>query len=229
MSWLLLLLVGLALVYLVRLRTRLALLAEQIRALRAHALEPVSYTSAPAGALDARLNRITAEVELLGFRVLGDYVEHSPLLPAPREMRWIVDAPGTTFGWLAPFDIDGERHILAVLMSHELDQQTITSRQPPASTLSRPPFVDLLALPTTTSMHEVYARHKMRAALDDRERAFVPVHSFAEVEHEVARMRDKVTAWRRSAPADELLDADLKTLLGPQYHKLAQPLRRRLA
>ena len=227
--WVVILIAVLALVFVVRVRARLAVLAEQIRQLRTNAHEPINYSPAPAGVLDKTLGALTAEVEKLGFRVLGDYVENSTIDKGTRVMRWIVDGANTTFGWLAPFEVDGQRHLLAVLMSHELDQQTITARQPASSMLSRPPFVDVLAVPVTTSMTETYARHRKRAQLDDPERAFIPVRAFAEVEHELARMRDKVSAWRRAQPADDLLEADLKALLGAQYTKLAGPLRRRLA
>lgn len=228
-SILIVLLIGAILVFVMRLRARLALLAEQVRQLRAHVLEPVTHSPADPRALEQVLAPVTAEVEKLGFRVLGDFVENSTLETGTRVMRWIVDNANTTFGWIAPFEVEGQRHVIAVLMSHELAQQTITSRQPASSMLSRPPFVDLLTLPVTTSMTETYARHRKRAQLDDPDRAFIPVRTFEQVEHEVARMRDKVAAWRRSQPADDLLEADLKSLLGPQYGKLGGPLRRRLA
>jgi hypothetical protein len=41
-------------------------------------------------------------------------------------------------------------------------------------------------------------------------------------------MRDKVIAWRTAQSAGELLDADLRSLLGPQYDKLAPAVKRRL-
>lgn len=228
-SILLILIVGFGLLFVVRLRHRLALLAEQVRQLRANALEPVSYSPAAGGALDDVLGRATAEATALGFISLGDHVEHATLASADRTMRWLVDGAGTTFGWLAPFDVEGKKFVLAVLMSHELDQQTITSRQPVSSTLVRPPFVDMQMVATSTSLTDVVAKHRKRAQLDDADRAFIPVRTFEQLDRELARMRDKVVAWRKAQPAGELLDADLRSLLGPQYSKLAGPLRRRLS
>lgn len=226
---LLLLLVSAGVVFVLSVRARLTLLAEQTRRLRANALEPVSYRPAPSGALGGGVVKITAEAEQLGFTMLGDHLEDSSLATTGRAMRWFVDADGTTFGSLAPFDYDGQRHIVVVLMSHELAAQTITSRQPAASLLSRPPFVDMQTLPLTTSLAETVAKHRKRAQLDDAERAFIPVRTFEQLTTELDRMRSKVIAWRKAQPADELLDADLRTLLGSQYSKLAGPLRRRLA
>ena len=225
----LILLIGVAAVFILRLRARLASLAEQIRQLRANALEPVSYRPAPAGALGESVAKATAEAERLGFTMLGDYLEDSSLDATGRAMRWFVDPTGTTFGWLAPFAALGQQHIVVVLMSHELAAQTITSRQPPASLLSRPPFVDLTTLPMTSSLTEVVAKHRKRAQLDDEERAFIPVRAFDQLTAELDRMRDNVIAWRKAQPADELLDADLRSLLGAQYGKLAGAMRRRLA
>jgi hypothetical protein len=225
---LLLLLVGLALIYLLRLRARLALLAEQVRQLRANALEPISYRPAPKDALGDTVTKVTEEAERLGFHVLGDYLEDSALDATGRPMRWIVDAEGTVFGWLAPFEVSGQQHIVAVLMSHELDRQTLTSRQPPASLLSRPPFVDMQSVPTHVSLTELVSRHRKRAELDNNDRAFVPVKTFDQLTAELDRMRSKTAAWRKAQPADELLEADLRSLLGAQYAKLAGPLRRRL-
>jgi hypothetical protein len=220
--------VAVVVISIVRLRRRLALLAHQIETLRQHAVEPIRYRSVMAGALDAELAKATAEAEGQGFTILGDYVEESRLVPEGRPMRWFVDAAGTTFGWLAPFDVDGARHIVIVLMSHELDHQTITTRQPPASLLARPPFVTLQHVPVASSNAATLVRHRTKARFDDPERAFIPVKTFEQVQHELERMRGKVIEWRRAQPHGELLDADLRSLLGPQYDQLAAPLRRRL-
>lgn len=226
---LLILAIGLALIFLLRVRRRLALLAEQIRQLRAHALEPVTYRAAPAGTLDEPLAKATAEASLLGFTMLGDYIEDSTIDPAGRVMRWFVDGAGTTFGWMAPFEVDGRTHVVVVLMTHELDAQTITSRQPPASLLSRPPFVSMQTIPVNASMTEVRTKHRSRAHLDESEGGHVPVRTFDQLAAELDRMREKSIAWRRTQPAADLLEADLKSLLGGQYARLAGPLRRRLA
>jgi hypothetical protein len=225
---LLIVLIGLAIIFVIRVRARLALLAEQIRSLRANALEPTSYRPAPAGALGGAVAKLTIEAGQLGFSMLGDHLEDSALDSTGRAMRWFVDAAGTTFGWVAPFDVDGQHHVVVVLMSHELASQTITSRQPAASLLSRPPFIDMQTLPLATSLTETLAKHRKRAQLDDPERAFIPVRTVEQLATELDRMRSKAIAWRKAQPADELLDADLRSLLGSQYSRLAGPLRRRL-
>jgi hypothetical protein len=227
-SWFVLALLALVVLYILRLRRQLATLAEQIRALRAHAGEPVSYR--PIGDVDLTdaLATATSEAEKLGLVMLGDYAEESGQAPGGRAMRWFRDREGTTFGWMGPFDVEGQRHIVVVLMSHELDRQTITTRQPRASMLSRPPFVELAQVPVASSLTEALSRHRARAKVDDSERAFIPVKTFEEVRHELDRMRDKTNAWRRAQPPDELLESDLKSLLGPQYGRLAEPLKRRL-
>jgi hypothetical protein len=144
-------------------------------------------------------------------------------------MRWFVDARGTVFGWMAPFDVKGKREIVIVLMSHELATQTITSRAPKASALSRPPFVQMQHVPLTASFKDTVAKHRELAQLDDDTRGFVPVRTFDQLSHELDRMRSKAITWREGQQHDELLDADLRSLLGAQYRRLGSAMRRRLA
>jgi hypothetical protein len=225
---LLLVALAFAIISILRLRQRLALLAEQIRALRERAMERVTYRPAPTSALAEILDDATEEAEALGLTLLGDRIEEAKLQTLERPMRWFVDRDGTTFGWMAPFEVEGAKHTVVVLMSHELDSQTISARQPPASTIARPPFVTLQHIPPATSLKQTLAKHRAKAGLDDGSRAFIPVKTFEQVEHELDRMRDKVIEWRAAQPADELLEADLKSLLGPQYAKLAPAVKRRL-
>jgi hypothetical protein len=225
---LLLVALAFAIIFILRLRQRLALLAEQVRGLRERALERITYRPAPKDALASVLDDVTAEAESLGLTMLGDHVEEAKLAALERPMRWFVDGAGTTFGWMAPFEVDGAKHTVIVLMSHELDSQTITARQPLASTLSRPPFVTLQHVAPATSFQQTLAKHRAKAGLEDSERAFIPVKTFEQICHELDRMRDKVIAWRTAQPAGELLDADLRSLLGSQYDKLAPAVKRRL-
>jgi hypothetical protein len=221
-------LIGFALISLLRMRRRIALLAEQIRGLRARSLEPVAYRPLTTTELDESLATTMREAEALGVKALGDYVEESGGVGPARPLRFVTDAAGTTFGWIAPFDVRGMKHVVIVLLSHELDAQTVTVRQPPASNLSRAPFVTMQQLPPTASLEETLGKHRAKAGIDSGDRAFIPVHTGEELQHEVARMRDKVIAWRKDQPADDLLDADLRSLLGAQYPKLADAMKRRL-
>jgi hypothetical protein len=220
---------ALGVLYLLRTRRQLELLALQIRELREHATQTVTYHPVGSPELADALMTITAEAEKLGFTMLGDFLEDSAVRPAGSPMRWFVDARGTTFGWMAPFEIDGERVIVIVLMSHELASQTITSRAPVASSLTRPPFVTTCNVPLKATFEETVAKHREVAQLDDDTRGFVPVRTFEQLRHELERMRSKAIAWREHQPAADLLEADLRSLLGAQYRKLAGAMRRRLA
>jgi hypothetical protein len=219
---------ALAILYVLRVQKRLTILAAQIRGLREQALQHVTYK--PVGDVDFAdaLADATREAEREGFRILGDHAEEAKLSGSSRPMRWFVDREGTTFGWMSPFETPGQRHVVIVLMSHELDRVTITARQPAASTLSRPPFVTLQHIPPATSFIAVVAKHRAKARFDDPERAFIPVKTFDEVVHELDRMRDKSIAWREAQPMDALLDADLRSLLGGEYAKLGAAMKRRL-
>lgn len=226
---LLLIAIALAVIFVLRARRQLGDLAVQIQQLRDHARKPLSYRPVDTGELADELDATTREAEQAGFTMLGDYVEESPARDGGMPMRWFIDARGTTFGWMAPFEVKGRREIVVVLMSHELASQTITSRAPKASALSRPPFVAVQHVDMTASFAETVAKHRAAANLDEDTRGFVPVKTFDQLTHELERMRAKVIAWREGQPRDELLDADLRSLLGGQYRRLGKAMRRRLA
>src|SRR5690606_9134009 len=158
-----------------RARRQLAVLALQIRELREHPMQPLTYRPAPSAELADELAAITDEPEQAGFSILGDYLEESPVRETSMAMRWFVDARGTTFGWMAPFEVNGAREIIVVLMSHELAAQTITTRAPRASALSRPPFVQVHHVALDMPFVDLVARHRELADLDDTTRGFVPV------------------------------------------------------
>jgi len=220
--------IAMGVIFVLRARRQLGELAEQIRTLREHAVKPITYRPVGSVELADELDSLTREAEKAGFTMLGDYLEES----AGRDgmpMRWFVDARGTVFGWMAPFDVAGKRELVVVLMSHQLASQTITSRAPKASTLSRPPFVQVQHVELGTSFKDTVKQHRELAKLDDETRGFVPVKTFEQLASELGRMRDKVIHWREGQPKDELLDADLRSLLGRQYKRIGGAMRRRLA
>ena len=225
----LLIAIALGVIFVVRARRQLTELAAQIRELRAHAVSHVTYTPVGSPELADELDAATREAEQAGFTMLGDYLEESTAREAELAMRWFTDARGTTFGWMAPFDVKGTREVVIVLMSHELAAETITSRAPKASALSRPPFVRVQHVELTASFKDTVAAHRTFAKLDDDTRGFVPVKSFEQLGHELDRMRGKAIAWRQAQPEGDLLEADLRNLLGGQYRRLGKAMRRRLA
>ncbi len=221
--------IAIAVILILRARRQIAVLALPIKGLREHAIKPVTYRPVGSPELADDLDAIMREAERAGFTMLGDYVEESPVREAGMPMRWFTDARGTTFGWMAPFDVDGKREVVVVLMSHELSSQTITSRAPKASALSKPPWVQVQHVALGTPFGDVVAKHRALANLDEDTRGFVPVKTFEQLSHELERMRAKVIGWREGQDAAELLDADLRSLLGAQYRRLGKAMRRRLA
>src|SRR5687768_275848 len=101
--------IAIAVMLVLRARRQLAVLAEQIRELREHALHPITYRPVGSPELADELHATTTEAEKAGFTMLGDFVEESPVRPDGMPMRWFTDARGTTFGWMAPFEVRGEK------------------------------------------------------------------------------------------------------------------------
>jgi hypothetical protein len=224
---LIILMVALAAIFVLRTQRRLALLAVQIRGLRLQASEPYEYEAIDRAELDGQLETATREAERAGLVMLGDFRETwLDMKEAPK--RAFTDAEGTTFGWMTPFFVDGAATCVVVVYSHELDAQAITVRQPPSSSLARPPFVRFQTIAPATSIEMVLAKHRAHAGISDPARAFIPVKSFQQLTHELERMRDKARAWRKEQSTDELLDNDLRALLGAQYAKLGEAMKRRV-
>ena len=100
--------IAMGVIFVLRARRQLDELAAQIRSLREHAVKPITYRPVGSVELADELDSLTREAEKAGFTMLGDYLEES----AGRDgmpMRWFVDARGTVFGWMAPFDVAGKR------------------------------------------------------------------------------------------------------------------------
>jgi hypothetical protein len=224
---LIILMLALAAIFVLRTQRRLALLSMQIRGLRSQANEPYTYERVDRGELDEPLEKATREAERAGLVMLGDFREKW-LEGYEVPKRAFTDAEGTTFGWMTPFVVDRQATCVLVVFSHELDAQAITVRQPPSSSLARPPFVRFQTIALATSIETVLAKHRSHAGAADPDRAFIPVKTFEQLTHELERMRDKAIAWRKDQPADELLDNDLRALLGAQYAKLGEAMKRRV-
>ena len=219
--------------FLVKLRRKLALLATQIGELRAQALRAISYRPVGPGdeALTANLGAlaaVTREAEQLGLTMLGDLVEEGSVRKATTAMRWFHDASGTVFGWMAPIPAGGSTVVVVALRSDDEETQASTTRVSPHGALAPPPFVRLQLVPLPTSLAETLAKHRAFAGTNDPARTFRRVTTLAELGAEIARTRAKVSAWRTAQPADQLLDADLRGVLGAQYAKLGAAMTRRL-
>jgi hypothetical protein len=202
-----------------RMKQRIASLEAAVRKLRALALSPIQYTRDDGAA--AALEDLDDSLVASHLTKLGDAREGRQGLA----MRWFVDANKTTFGWvgIAPSAVGPVR--IGMVMTCNAQRFVMTASSPrPAPALSRPPFSDREVLVGPLDLGAVLAAHYKRRP-DDPDRIETLEEAFTAVE----RVRARTAQWRENQPQAQLLDDDLKAVLGRHYERLGPILRKRLA
>ena len=206
-----------------RLRERIARLEQQIRKLRELSTRRLTYrrvTDADRG-LDAAGVTAAFDLPAAGLEVLGDLVEESE---SKLLTRWFVDKPRTTFGWVGLARAGVGSIPVALLASHRADGAVYTRRVPKLPMLKSPPFIRRQDLPPTTDLADALAKHRELAGEGD----WIKIESLEDVIREMPRIRDKMIAWRDAQPPADLLDQDLRLILGKHYEQLGARLARKL-
>ena len=202
-----------------RTKARIASLEAAIRKLRALSVSPVEYTRDDGAG--AALDDLDSVLAASGLTKLGDAREGREGLP----MRWFVDADRTTIGWVGIAPHAGGSVRIGMLMSANAQRFVMTASSPrPAPSLSRAPFSDREVLVGPLDLAAALATHHKRRP-DDADRIETLEEAFAMVE----RVRARSAAWRESQPQEQLLEDDLKSVLGRHYERLGPILKKRLA
>jgi hypothetical protein len=202
-----------------RMKSRIASLEVAIRKLRALAVSPIVYTREDGAG--AALDDLDDAFATSRLTKLGDAREGREGLP----MRWFVDANKTAFGWvgIAPHASGPVR--LGMVMSCNAERIVATASTPrSAPTLTRPPFSDREVVVGPLDLAALLATHYKR-----RPESADPVETLEGAFAMVERARARTAAWREEQPQDQLLDSDLKAVLGRHYDRLGPILRKRLA
>ena len=148
-----------------------------------------------------------AELVAHGYRKLGDLVMLRDGA-AVMATRLFVSADARTVGGLSVAAKSASRVLVAV--SSYTGEQQISTRRGHVPSLAVPPFMQITSLPPATPIRELVAAH--HAPTDAR-----PVTSLDDALARLVELRERTLAWRASLPPDELLDLDLRGLLGKQY------------
>ena len=101
----------------------------------------------------------------------------------------------------------------------------LSTRRGRQARLAEPPFVRRQTLAADVPHAQLVAEH--RAFVGDN----ATLHSIAtpvELIAELLRMRSRIVEWRNAQPPDELLDADLRNVLGDVYERSGKIWARRL-
>lgn len=101
---------------------------------------------------------------------------------------------GRTYVGIASYD--GDRHV-----------STVRGEVP---SLARPPFATVTSMPGDTPIAKLIAAHEPMPGARE-------VATLADAMARLVEVRERTQAWRATQAPDELLDADLRALLGPRY------------
>jgi hypothetical protein len=199
-----------------RRRRGLARLEARLRALRAAASRPIEHRAPePGDSVPAQLAELSDQLRALGATELGDVVETE----GDNLMRWFADADSTTFGWGG---VSGGLFV-AFLMSHAGERWTLTRFLPRrVAALAQPPYIDR-AEHVGGRIADAFATHRARVP-----GGAIAVRTLDEGLRELADLRARTLAWREAQPPDQLLEDDLRAVLGIHFARLGPIMARRL-
>lgn len=161
-------------------------------------------------------------IEACGFTMLGDIVVDVPGKHPAAVMRAFVDQDRTTCAFLTVYGNQTRARRIALVTYH--DDAMYTTRRNQSGTLAEPPFTHRLSLAAATPYGKLVEEHRKFAKLDGAQRIETLDHAV----DAVAKFRAKTVHWRADTSPDELLDLDLRAVLGTKYEKLGKLWTRRL-
>ena len=156
----------------------------------------------------------------LGFTALGDLAVQRPGRPVDWIMRAFVDRAATTCAFLAV----GRPDPVQLAFCSYAAGEVFTTVRGTSPRLADPPFTHRKATAKELPLATIIAEHRASAKLDDAAR----IASRDMLLAELARSHVRVRNWRAAQPPDELLDADLKNVLGEHYARLGKVWARRM-
>ncbi len=158
-------------------------------------------------------DRAAAALVALGYRELGEIVAQH-LTEAPRtSMRTFIDSAGTTPAGV----VVGGTTVRVWFASLRGDERFMTMHGDSAGLATRP-AVHVSLHPATTVVAELHRAHVASVRLD--EPGWVEAKTRDELAAQMNRDNELTLAWRTTQPPDDLLDADLRAMLGKAYERL---------
>jgi hypothetical protein len=154
----------------------------------------------------------------LDFQSLGDLmIAWSGRAPSGAA-RILVDGPGTTIAILmVMLDRIG---VVTRLTSYD-DHSVFTTWLGSRPNLATPPFVKRQE--SSGSLEELVAKHRSFIG-----QSLHRVSSLEDASREAAEAHERARRWRAEQPPDDLLDADLRSILGKHYERHGKMWARKL-
>lgn len=193
---------------------------ESLRAVAAkHARPEILERSHPAvQEVTAGLDQATAELEPLGFLVLGD--TGAPLSDGTIVVsRVFRHTDGSICGWVGFAKTKGGPKLLVFLVSESPKGAYYTSlRNASPLSLARAPHLSRDDYGAEVPMAEIVARHRARTGVPAGDGRLTSVATLGEAIDLMERFHEARMLWRVSCNEDELLRADLTSVLA-HYHR----------
>ena len=189
----------------------------------------------PLGADDPRSPRSllfyeagSRELGTLDFVVLGEVTEQNSIGKTVGVTRWIAAPDRTACGWFAVLPAGRGMTPVRFLFSESLTPGTffITHSGPTSVRVAQPPTIHRTEAPFEHGLAAPAVRH--RELIDSSGAARDGLRTVESLDEAIAllrRLRVAARGWRLAQPADELLTADLRVILGQRFDQLARDLR----
>lgn len=175
-----------------------------------------------------------------GCELLGDRVEINVFRPeaANTVQRWFLGDRGAILGWYAlfvpqaapddPRELSGPLEILMLYSEVPGAGYVMTRRAPNIPSVVSAPELRSETLPLSASIDEVLAAHR-RTLAELVESSVQPttVGDFEDGRALLGRLIDANATWRRSQ-GDEIVELDVRSVLGDQHDVLGEELLRSL-
>jgi hypothetical protein len=174
------------------------------------------------GELVALLSAIDADcraLEASGFTALGDIVVQPADKPATGAVRAFVDKAGTT---CAIVGVTRKTAEPALAFSSYVGDEVFSTRRGSGRMLAEPATMHRQNF--AEDVPQLLARHRTFAPLEGSS----SIASLDKLLFELAKVRASIVRWRDAQAPDELLDADLRCVLGDLYPKVGKAWARRL-
>ncbi|MGE5186141.1 MAG: hypothetical protein ACM31C_28995 [Acidobacteriota bacterium] len=156
------------------------------------------------------------ELVACGFEPIGELVLQPPGKPAKLAVGCYLDAAHTTYAmtWTAG----------AVRLGSYAADKIFATGQRPHVVLAEPPFIDRALLGEKLSIADLVAGHRKRVG----DHALARIADLDDLLARLIENHDRAVAWRAAQAPEELLDADLKCVLGGAYARYGKAWARRL-
>lgn len=176
---------------------------------------------APAAGVRGQFERVAADIAGLQARGFVSLGEIAVIFQdkAVQVMRTFVDEAGTTFAY---FVVSLDRYAPPMFIfecySDDAEWSTLrAARRGPHS--ADAPFVHAQALPRSLGLDELLAKHRDFTGRDADDASLLRCTTAAALCRLLTRNHDRAARWRAAQPSDDLLQADLRGILGDSYER----------